>query len=112
MKMTYPNSREPQIKHVHHDTSLSAFATGLFIGTVATLILATEEGRAAGKKLLNAVKETSKDLAPELEKLPGQIARTINIIETEANAFSPLDRLHRTANPTAPTFHRDGQSLR
>jgi hypothetical protein len=108
MKTTYP-----EIKHIHHDTSLSSFATGLFIGTLATLMLATEEGRAAGKKLMDAIRETSKDLAPELDKLPEHLTKTVNMLEKDIDeGFNPLDHLHRGSTPSGSTFHRGGEPLK
>lgn len=100
MKMSSPNT-----KVVHHDSSLSAFATGLFIGTLVTLVLSTREGREKGKQLLQAIKDTSADLAPELEKIPERVQ------EIARGDF--FDRLHRTPPaPQSPTFTRSGQPLK
>lgn len=95
----------PDQKIAYHDSSLSAFATGLFIGTLATLLLATDDGRKAGKKLLAALKDTAKDLSPEIEKLAPQITNTVNTLRNP----DVLNRLHRSVGPT---FTRSGQPVR
>lgn len=111
MKQTYPETRT-----VYHDSSLSAFATGLFIGTLATLILATDDGRKAGKKLLEALKDAGHDLQPEIEKYKPQISQVVdNFKENLSQNFNPLDNLHRTppsTNASSSTFTQSGKPLR
>lgn len=107
MKMTSPDRRigGPDRRVIYHDSSLSAFATGILIGTLVTIVLATKEGREKGKQLLEAIKDTSKELAPELEKLPEKIEQI-----THTNFF---DQLHR--NPpvsNSSSFTRSGAPLK